>query len=313
MKPLHALIALMMLACCLAVPVLAQNSYSGIDVWQENAALMKEKYVMPAPDQNEIDSMTNGALFISVSTRGCIDERARQIRIAPYDADPVIEAELGVNGLYDTRLPAGKYQVVLPIGQGSDVNQPNTWKQETTEVTIIPGQRVDVNFIGAGQACGAGEEPAATCKIVITRAQYGDIDCHTEEVCEDVSNEVTQWLYFSHGTWHVRCNNPAHSGTHHLQFTCNHGTHEACHDEEVCTGSNVDVTANVKEAVNKGYSSFVFRNDRSPGGIFNTGSTILLSTIADPAPGQVKTVTITYSKCGVAKTITAAEYTTITL
>ena len=204
MKPLHALIALMVLACCLAVPVLAQNSYSGVEVWQENAALMKEKYVMPALDQNEIDSFTSGHLFISLRTpAGCIPEIGRRVSVVPYDNAPVIPVVLGLNGRYDLRLPAipapecTTYDVVLPFGTGSDPNQPNTWKQETATVKICPGQRTEVSFIGAGQACGGAEEP------VIKTAP----ECHDEY---RVRGHWNYFYDFFHHHWHHYWDHSSH-------------------------------------------------------------------------------------------------------
>jgi hypothetical protein len=76
-----------------------------------------------------------------------------------------------------------------------------------------------------------------------------------------------------------------------------------------------DVTQNVKDVVASGHASFVFDNRPSPGGIFDIVGGTLLSQIADPAPGYVKTVTITFNMgCDSQdETVTAGEYEVIDL
>jgi hypothetical protein len=99
---------------------------------------------------------------------------------------------------------------------------------------------------------------------------------------------------------------------------------QSCHQETVTdtevrtvcvpVGSNVDVTPSVQNVVASGVTSFVFRNDYTPGGIFNKDSTALLSPIADPAYGQVKNVVITYNvDGGVSQTVNTQEYQVINL
>jgi hypothetical protein len=89
------------------------------------------------------------------------------------------------------------------------------------------------------------------------------------------------------------------------------------HDETVCEniGGMADVTQNVKDVVASGHASFVFDNRPSPGGIFDIVRGTLLSQIADPAPGYVKTVTITFNMgCDSQdEIVTAGEYDVIDL
>jgi len=78
-------------------------------------------------------------------------------------------------------------------------------------------------------------------------------------------------------------------------------------------GTFVDVTTQVQAVVDNGVTSFKFRNDFNPGGIFGLDNT-LLKQIADPAYGQVKDVTIKFTvDGGETQTINTQEYQNINL
>ena len=147
MKPIHALIALTMLACLIAAPALAYNSYSGIDASADNS-----KYIIEPPKEEiEVITADGGNLEVSLRAGGCWDLDSRKIVIAPWDERPPIYAEIGLNGRYSHHLPEGDYTIVLNKGQGSG-NDLNTWKIEQQDVHIGPGAGKIVTFIGAGQA-----------------------------------------------------------------------------------------------------------------------------------------------------------------
>jgi len=145
---------LCLLAVLLVVPAtMAQNvepgnHYSGIDIWQENTS----QYGPPPVDPIELASKTSGSLYIFLRSGGCLDEQSRQISIANMDGTGTLHEVIGGDGKFDTRLPIGKYFIVLPKGTGSSWDD-TTWKQETADVTIGAGSRTDVSFIGAGSSC----------------------------------------------------------------------------------------------------------------------------------------------------------------
>jgi len=325
MKPIHALLALTILACIFAVPAYAQNIAPGNHYVPD---VFVNKVADPPVDAIQNISQTTGLLTVHIETAGCLDMDARQIVIASYYDDTIIYAETGVDGWYDVRLPSGmKYSVDLAKGTGSSTEE-NTWKHETADVYIAPGSHEFVTFIGAGGACGGN----IVCVPRITRAQYGAL------VCEQVIDQPAWTEHFGSYSWdghdfdyvgvghgdynHVYipgyCD-PGH--THH--GNCDPGHYHNGHWEyqyvapvfhpttykEQCTGQYADVTTDVQSALLHGYMSIYFDNAANPGGLFNSFHH-LVSQIVDPAPGHVKTITITFRPCtgGKETTITASEY-----
>lgn len=126
----------------------------------DNSPLYVNKCAQPPRTENEIQSMTTGSLYVSMSAGGCLDADSRTFVIVAYYGDYFSEQQVGVNGKWDGRLESGRYLVRLAKGTGSSKDQ-NTWKAEEQEVTIIPGQPAYVTFIGSGSSCGIrGAEPA---------------------------------------------------------------------------------------------------------------------------------------------------------
>jgi hypothetical protein len=85
------------------------------------------------------------------------------------------------------------------------------------------------------------------------------------------------------------------------------------HQEQRCN-EMIDVTGAVQSVVNGGNYRFLFDNSKETGGIFMPDGEALLYGIVDPAPGFVKSVTISYNDgCGTENTIHASEYDVIDL
>lgn len=152
MKAIHILILALAL---IAAPALAVNSY-------DHAQPYTSKYAEPDLDANELQSLSTGALYISITTAGCLDADARTVTIAAYEGDYFQEIIVGPNGKTDMRLEPGRYLIRIAKGVGS-ANDANTWKAEEQTATVTAGARTDVTFMGAGGRCGlsTAEEPEA--------------------------------------------------------------------------------------------------------------------------------------------------------
>lgn len=154
MKPTAAITILLIALALIAAPALAENRYDG------KAYPYESKYAQPPKTANEIQSMTTGSLYVTISTAGCLNADGRTFIIASYYGDYFSEQGVGVGGHWDGRLESGRYLIRLAKGTGSS-NDLNTWKAEEQEVTIIPGQSAYATFIGAGSSCGIQRsEPA---------------------------------------------------------------------------------------------------------------------------------------------------------
>lgn len=184
MKSIHCAILALLLLAFVIMPAVALNgnSYDGKD---DLTSGLYVSTISGAP--------TDGALYLALETRALTSIPTRSIAIAPYGPEPVQHVTLGVNGMADYRLPPGEYEVILPIGHGSDVNQPNTWKQESQKVTISAGQNSYVTFIGAGVPAGTGLEDSFVLKDATVD---GDLI------------GVQIWFWYYAGALHFTIDNP---------------------------------------------------------------------------------------------------------
>lgn len=223
-------------------------------------------------------------------------------------------------------LAAGKYTLMLKDGNGG---QP-----EYSTVTCVAGAgvvRPESELLGHAVA----GEPSQKCDITVIRASYGAF----EERCGEYYLQYRvrgHWdtherCVCDHRNWRGQCTE-GHIETvyewDHSNSWSSWSTSEPsryseipCYDKQSrssqdceTVGGYTDVTSNVQAALATDRTSFVFDNSKNPGGIFDITSTVLLSTIEDPAPGIVKHVSIEYSDCsGIQKHISGEEYQTISL
>lgn len=331
MKPIRALIALLIVSCLFAVPALAVNVEPGSHYTNLPADTGVVKYADPPLSEIEQISGTTGSIAIGVETGGCLAEWFQSVTVAAYNGSYVQHVDIGPEGKADIRVPANTYAVCYATDHGSGYD-PSTWRMTCQDVPVSAGQSAQVTFIGPGSTCTANA-PEASCQIKVELAQYGAITCNEE--CHDEIDVPAHDEYRVRGYWEVIWTpwGPFRQW-HHVSFwgpwsdeqyshwneipfgdkQVQHVSatyHEVC--EEVCSGSYADVTSEVQEVVNTGHKSFLFDNSKNPGGIFDVSGETLLAAIADPAPGQVKSAMIQYSRCNVQNTVTAQEYEVITL
>lgn len=232
-----------------------------------------------------------------------------------------INTTLGGSGNYDTPLAPGTYAVTLHYGQAG--------LPEYAMVKIVAGQRTDVMFLGTALSNGA------TTTITIIRAIYGSekgapvtITVTDTPAWDETVYSIVHYGQFTgyakpvtHGQYDfvIGCQKykiVGSGGFGVVKYLRNIVHHAAITHEETTypDGNTVDVTAQVQNAVNNGYTKLYFDNGQNPGGIFAADGTTLLAQIDDPDPGVVKFTTITYSINGKTPvTVTGDERTVITL
>ena len=321
MKPIHALIALVVIVGMLAVPVMAtdgSHTYTGKDSeWDKSAPW---RYATPIVDEIQMLTNTGGRVYF-VSDTICNPVWAKRLMIIPFSESPPIELRLDVSGKAEQRLDIGNYSYVYETGPGSG-QEPNTWKQESGDFTIREGSAVYIHLKGPGTSCGGNLGCPAYIKTKINSATYGAQECHEVLVTPAWTEHFGAWAYIGHFPWYV------YVGAGHGDYNrvwINHPwpghwdfqyvapvEHPAVY-ETVCTGDYIDVTGILQNLVDTHHSTFVFDNAQNPGGIFD-GEGNLLAELTDPAPGQVKTVSIDYTpRCSDPTKITAQEREILTL
>jgi hypothetical protein len=201
------------------------------------------------------------------------------------------------NGHYDNyNMKPAIYLITLDDGNGG--------QKEQAIVQVFAGYKVTVTLIGHAVSMGDGSISVDTYNII--KATYGITQCsQVVDVAAHTEYRYKKYFWSSWSSWSN--NNP--SGCNYREETCQ----VAATYKTVCVGETIDVTQNVKTAVEQGKLSFLFNNSKQPGGIFDVTTTNLLSQINDPAPGIVKNVMIKYQKNGVENTIHTMEYEVITL
>ena len=235
-------------------------------------------------------------------------------------------------------LAFGNYTWHVRFGNG---NQPESGKFSITDRSTIY-----VSYLGSARPSIGFVEPT----INILRAQYGMITQNCQQVFVPAVTHIVhhpaipaQQAYYTvayvgnhnggnceeyngNGQYDFKVGNQKYRFDSHgddLYTSATQGTPAwdetvidvPAHTDTVCNnvGSVIDVTQNVKDVVHTGHVSFVFDNAKNPGGIFDQADSQLMSQIADPAPGQVKNVVITYTIDGISHTRNAQEYQVITL
>lgn len=228
-----------------------------------------------------------------------------------------------VNGNEGIQLVPGSYTLYLKDGNGG---QP-----EISHATIVANTISNPEIDLLGHAVSGD----ATHKVVYTilKASYGgekceqvvDVPAHDEQVVDVPAHNEYRYVIGGHGEgpWYHRYWVDEWSEWSNNHPSCSHQTRQVPATyktiqvqttyKTICSSGTADVTSNVQEAVNKGYTNFLFRNDVHPGGIFDIASTTLLSEIDDPAEGIVKSVYIDYTVDGANKIIDTMEYQQIQL
>jgi hypothetical protein len=286
------------------------------------------KYVNTDPTLNVGPFDGSGHLYINLRAGGGVVDGGLDFYVI-NKANPEQTKnwfKINPSGTYDDFFAPGDYIIVLPQGDGSAA--PANYHEERTEITIVAKQTYYVTFKGNAYSGISGPEVTGD-SFTIIEATYGATEC-SQVIDVDAHTEYRHWIAeVGHWTGHGRdkhwfVDTPAHwsewsnnepegyteNGHHACEY--NH-RHIAATYKTICNGETKDVTQNVKDVVSQGVTSFLFRNDYNPGGIFDVTSTTLLSEIEDPAYPIVKNVMIKYSKNGVEKTINTMEYNIINL
>ncbi len=331
MTKLTTLIALLALAMLVIVPASA--------VWHNGNWLTDEEYSELTDGTNVIYNPQSGVSSkykavdngqndyqYSCDLRGSI--RAHTNTLSPEvlvsnDLSPDVTTKLPVlpDGSFEfTGLAYGNYTLTL-LGDAGNGGQTETAKV----VCGAPGGVVYPQRELMGHAV-AGSDAPVVCQREIVSAEYGafEQECHEELVSEAWVEHFGKYVKYESGCW-VWYENVGQGNGDYIRHSCGQfcswyehvapENHPAEY-ETVCeqVGGSTPVTQNIREALAKGYTSFLFDNAHNPGGIFDVTTTDLLSTITDPAPGIVKHVSITYKDCsGNEQTIEAEEYEVINL
>lgn len=244
------------------------------------------------------------------------DEAPGIVQIIPIDHD----------GTFDIKdIARGNYTLTIPDGNGgqpesirfSCINHGRIYLDEILGHAIsgdVPAvcQR-EIVHATYGECLVITDAPAHTeyrvrghwdndCRLVCT-GPWWDRHCHQE--CEREWDHSSMWSAWSDEQYSYWDEIPSNDKQNREVAAVTHTD---------CETGFADVTSNVRDVVNAGHLSFLFRNDKNPGGIFDVTSTTLLSEITDPAPGIVKTVSIDYKDCaGTEQHVSADEYEVITL
>jgi hypothetical protein len=260
--------------------------------------------IMPVIDTGNVQYV-NGALVSEGFTK----------LFAPA-GDPINARLLG-GGNYDQSIAPGTYIITLACGKDGN--------PEYAIAHVDPGQRVEIMFHGKVLSYShhhitiidatyyVEASPAVTHTVpayyTVVPATYFPGLHHYNGNCDLVSNPWQHADFVANdGQRYVFMPNIGH-----FRYTLHPAT--VVIDVPAVTSGSVDVTAQLQDAVDKGITTVVFRNDVTPGGLFAADGTTLITAIDDPAPGHVKTVSVTYTN-GIAPdpiTKTVAEYEVLSL
>ena len=262
-----------------------------------------------------------------------------------YDTNRTPDAiiSLDLSGKFDDRYAPGVYAVELLDGNGG---QP-----EYAVVAVFLNGQSEIRF--TGHAISGGGDVCQPVYTIIS-ATYGYGHCTEITLHHGNYNRVETLVVDHHGDYntnhqyvgnnngdYTRTGYPGHyvyhyvAPTSHTVYTFQNvgqgngdwilKPHHSGHDandyqyiapSQACQtdGTIIDVMTAVQDAVNQGYTQFQFNNSQNPGGIFDSSATHLISQIADPSSGYLKTFSITYSNgCGSTRIVTGQEYQIIDL
>jgi hypothetical protein len=215
-----------------------------------------------------------------------------------------VKMTAGDDGTFEATLLPGQYTLVLADGNGGQT--------EFSSATIAAGQISYPEREILGHAISVlPEQPDV---IEILDAQYGAIEQRCEQVlvtpAQPAVPEHFEYVGHNKGDYDKFCGQYYYVGHHHGDYK-KHAAVPAkpAVYKTVCTqyGSMIDVTAQVRAAVDAGHRQMMFfDNAQNPGGLFVEGG--LFAEIEDPAYGIVKDVVINYKLNGVAKQIVTKEY-----
>lgn len=338
---LYLLTALLVLAALMCCPLVGATPYRMYDMKYEviptesvpatghlDIAVFCGQNIFSKSITIQAIAAKSGAIPPAVTNGAMIDPSVPDY----YDLSGDIKTvDLNTLGKGEIDLDPGLYLVTLPNGR---IGAP-----EYAIVEITAGATIGAGFWGHAVST-THDEPVCPNKITIKIATYGmqtvthhaavyktvhhDAEYRYEIVwsgafdgwCKEVHGYYTPYDFTIDGRKY-KIVGDTHASKYKRIFV--HGAYDEhvlitpAWDETV--GTYIDVRDQVQSVVDAGNTMFVFDNSKNPGGIFNVDGTALLAEITDPAPNQMKTVSLTYDKgCGAADvTKDVAEYQTTIL
>lgn len=306
------------------------------------------------PITSETDLMTYQGHVYGNLKSGHVLEGGERFLVS-NDLAPNVTKEYKFNsdGLFDDYFATGNYTITLPQGTGSaagvyteGVGWTGNLHAEVAHINVKAGQTTYFTFIGNSVPTS---DSACAPKYTIIEALYcGETESHITHhaaipavpayytVAQAPSHQECSWWgwnYHCHTIYDGDCENVSGPwfdfkvGNQKYRFV-SHGDYQSTYhaavpevparDETVIDhqgGCASGVKESVQSTVDSGFTSFLFDNRPTNGGIFSADGSTLLEEITDPAPNIRKHVSITYNAgCGTSdKTIEVMEYEVINL